>query len=73
MTPTNFNRALLAFTRRKRFRSFLLEFVTGERLPITHPESVRNEGKLFVYRGPQGDYRVFDSFSVSQLLDVTSQ
>jgi hypothetical protein len=70
MTRANLERGLRAFASRKPFRPFLIEFFTGERLQISHPEAMRFNGDLLVHVAPGILYRVFDSTSVSQLLDV---
>ena len=69
MTLNSFERALRAFTQRKSFRPFLIEFLTGERLEIRHREAVRLSDQLAVYVSPDRTYRLFDYSSVCQLLD----
>ena len=69
MNADNFVRALGPFFRRKPFRPFAIEFVTGELLPITHPELLELHGDLIVHMDPHLRYRVFDSASVCQVLD----
>jgi hypothetical protein len=70
MTPAAFRSALRGFCRRIPFRPFLVSFNDGTQLLVTHPEAIREEGPVFVnLRRGQG-YRVFDSTSVCQVLDV---
>ena len=69
MTTDNFALALRAFARRQPFRPFAIEFVTGAKLVIRHPELVFMRHELFVYMDPAYHYRIFDSSSVCQLLD----
>lgn len=45
------------------------QFYTGECLAITHPESVILHADLAVYLSSKRRYRLFDSGSVSQLMD----
>ncbi len=69
MTTDNFVRALKPFVRRRPFRPFVIEFITGEQLLVTHPESVYMHGELFVHVNPKHRQRIFDSNSICQLLD----
>ena len=68
MTPELFERALRGFARRRPFRPFLIDFVSGDRLVVVHPEAVDRDGDLFLFRGPDRRYRVFVAASVCQLL-----
>jgi hypothetical protein len=70
MTKDQFDKAYRAFCRRRPFRTFLIEFASGNQLPIGHQEAVRNEGELYVTRCPDGAYVVFAAEGVSRLLDV---
>jgi hypothetical protein len=70
MTRKVFAAALRGFTRRHPFRPFLIEFTSGDRLLVTHPEAVRFEGDVLVYLSPDRRYRLFDNESVCQLLDL---
>jgi hypothetical protein len=71
MTKESFTRALRAFARRQPFRPFLVEFLTGERLLIKHPEELAPHPKrqLIVYRDKHYRYRLFESGAIVQLLD----
>jgi hypothetical protein len=71
MNEDNLKAALAAFTSRRRFRTFLIEFVSGDRLRVTHPEAVYFRKHVLIYQSPQGAFRLFDSESVCQLLDET--
>ncbi len=70
MTKDSFLRALKGFSSRKPFRPFEIEFTTGERLLITHPEIVVPHPKreLIVYMDGKHRYRLFDC-TIVQLLD----
>ncbi len=70
MTPEQFDAAYQAFCRRKPFRPFLIEFISGSQLLIAHPEAVRQEPQLYVARSPDGGYLLFAAENVSLLLDV---
>jgi hypothetical protein len=69
MTADALERALRAFARRAPFRPFLIEFTSGDRVPVAHPEAVGRRGELFLYRGRDHGQRVFHSSSVCQLID----
>ena len=73
MNPAALEVALRFFARRRRFRPFWLEFLSGDRLKATHPEAVRRVGELFAFRSPDGAYRLFAADSVCQLLDEPAE
>jgi len=70
MNTEDLARALRAFCKRKPFRPFLIEFNSGDRVLVSHPEAVAQRGELFVYRGPDRSQRVFHGTGVCQLLDT---
>ena len=70
MTADQFDAAYRAFCRRRAFRTFLIEFKSGNQVLVSHPEAVRNEGQLYMMRCPDGGYVVFAADSVARLLDV---
>jgi len=59
-----------AFSRRRPFRSFLIEFISGSQLLIPHPEAVDLESQLCVMRFRDGGHVVFAADSVTRILDV---
>jgi len=71
MTTEQLDPAYRAFSRRRSFRTFLIEFVSGNQLPIAHPEAIRNEGNFYVMRCPDGGYVAFTPESVCRLLNRT--
>ena len=70
MTANNFVRALKPFVQRRPFRPFAIEFVTGDRLIVKHPELIDLHGELIAHMDPRRNYRVFDAGGVCQLLDL---
>jgi hypothetical protein len=72
MTIGQFDTSYRAFCRRRPFRAFLIEFLSGGQLLIGHPEAVRNEGQIYVTRCPDGAYVVFAAESVCRLLDTAT-
>ena len=63
-------RSLRAFLRRRPFRPFLIDFVSGDRVRVTHPEAVYPVGNLWAHvAGPGRQHRVFAPGAVCQLLD----
>ena len=71
MTGDHFDRSLRAFQRRRPFRPFTVELVSGDRFQIDHPEAliVRDGVAVFVARG--GVPTLFDHESVSQFIGDT--
>lgn len=72
MTPAGLTLALRAFAARRPFQSFLIELHSGDRVRVNHPEAATIVGDVVVYKSPRNQYRLFDSTSVCQLLDIES-
>lgn len=70
MTPSAFTRALSVFVKQRPFRPFRIEFFTGEEIVVRHPEAVDIRGRVVAYIAPDRHVRLFDSFSVCQLLEM---
>lgn len=70
MTRDEFDAAYLAFSRRRRFRPFLIEFTSGHQMLVRHPEAVRHEGQVYVARSPDGGYALLVADGVARLLDA---
>jgi hypothetical protein len=73
MTPRAFQRALVAFTRRKPFLPFQIELISGDQFLIAHPEALRIRGNLILHVVTTGRQRLFEPASVCQLLDKETQ
>ena len=71
MTNEQFAAILRSFCRRRPFRPFVIEFVNGKTLHITHPEGVAPFAKVWLFRSPKAAHVVFASTSVCRLLDAT--
>ena len=69
MTDDEFRVCLRAYSSRRPFRTFLIEFFSGEAIAVTHLEAVDRRGPVYYYRGPQGAQSVFPTSSVCRLLD----
>jgi hypothetical protein len=70
MTTADFVRTLRSFHRRRPFWPYLIELVSGDRLPVSHPEVIERSGQLFVYRSPSRQARVFAASAVCQVIDL---
>jgi hypothetical protein len=73
MLNQNFERSLRAFVRRTPFRPFTVEFVSGDRIEVDHPEAMVFRSGLAVYISAEGVPTLFDHESVSQLIGTTDQ
>jgi len=69
MTIQELDRIIRAFNRRRPFRPYLIEFVSGDRVLIGHPEAVSRTATLYTYFDPEQRVRVFTASGVCQLLD----
>jgi hypothetical protein len=70
VTADELQMAIRAFRRRPPFRPFLIEFSSGDRLLVPHPELIWRTKDLFVIRVADENCRVFSGAQVSQVLDV---
>jgi hypothetical protein len=55
--------------RRRPFRPFIIELVSGARILVRHPDSVGNHGDLWMFRSPRDHVRLFDASTVAELYD----
>jgi len=69
MTDDELAWVLQRLHRRRPFRSDWIELVTGDRLLVSHPESVVWQGGIFLYRDPDFSQRIFGVGSVCQLIE----
>ncbi|HEX3314112.1 MAG TPA: hypothetical protein VHR72_04430 [Gemmataceae bacterium] len=69
MTNEQFDAALRAFLRRRPFVKFFVEFASGEKLSIAHPEALDKTATMYVLRSPNDAYSVFPAESVTRLHD----
>ena len=71
MTRENFERVWRAFLQKQPFLPFTLELSNGSRLEINHPEALRQQGDLLVYRSTTGIQSVFECDSVVRFVEAT--
>jgi hypothetical protein len=72
MTQDSFDRILRAVHRRRPFRAFTVEFVSGDRIEVDHPEALLFRGGTAVYIDPHGTPSWFDHECVSQVIGETA-
>jgi hypothetical protein len=73
MVPETFTQILRAYARRKPFKPFLVELMSGERILVEHPEALAYNGGAAVYISPRGGFAMFDHESVAQVLDLNAE
>jgi hypothetical protein len=69
MTTENFEKTLQAFIRRRPFKSFMVELMSGGSIVVDHPEALALRGSVGVFISPKGDYTFLDSTSVSRMTE----
>jgi hypothetical protein len=69
MEPEAFDMALRAMYRRRPFRSFTVELVTGENIVVDHPESMVMRHGVAVFLDKTGTPNYFDHLSVNRFVD----
>lgn len=70
MSPVELDAALRGFCRRRKFRPFLIEMVSGSKVLVPHPEAVDSKASLYFLRRPDAGYVMFAAESVCGLLDL---
>jgi hypothetical protein len=70
MTHQNFKIAVRSFCRRRPFQPFLIEFFSGARFLVTHPEVVQSHNGLISVTSSQREHHLFEAASVCQVLDA---
>jgi hypothetical protein len=73
MTADHFEKTLVAYQKRKPFRSFRVRFTSGEHIDVDHPEAVVIRGGIGVYVSAKGVPKLFDHESVSEVLGETGR
>jgi hypothetical protein len=69
MVADSFASALKALAKRKPFKSFTVELVSGERIVVEHPEALVFRDSIAVYFSPKREIAIFDHEGVAQLTD----
>lgn len=73
MVRENFERSLHAFVRRRPFKPFNAELVSGSEVRIEHPDALVFRGGVAVYVDTSGQPTIFDHEGVSRLFDATGE
>ncbi|MDX1948163.1 MAG: hypothetical protein SFU86_22425 [Pirellulaceae bacterium] len=61
---------LRAFCKRKPFKAFTVQLVSGDRIRIEHPEALMYNKGRGIYLDPDGDWTFFDNKGVAQISDL---
>jgi hypothetical protein len=70
MSNEELEASLRTYNRRRPFRPYLLEFVSGAQVRIENRESIAFFTSFWLYRGPRKAQALFTSSSVYRLLDI---
>ena len=73
MVAETFDKILRAFCKRKPFRAFTVQLVSGDRIRIEHPEALLFRSGTGIYLDPDGDWTFFDNEGVAQVTDLPEQ
>ncbi len=68
MEKENFGKLLRALSHRKPFRSYIVEFLNGEKIDVDHPEALIVRAGVAVYLAADGTPAWFDNLSVSRVV-----
>lgn len=50
------------------YRAYVIEFLSGDRVTVRHPEAVVRRENLYLLRNPDGAFRIFSAAAVCQLM-----
>ncbi|MBI1832343.1 MAG: hypothetical protein HYR84_12945 [Planctomycetes bacterium] len=67
MEARAFERTLGVFTRRKPFRPFMVELVSGASLLVEHPEALIIRGAVAIHIDKDNEWTMFDNEGVSRI------
>jgi hypothetical protein len=70
MTDAQFSASLRAFSRRRPFRHFVIEFFNNKQIQVKHSEGIAPSAGVWIFVQPKGGRVVFSSTSVCRLLDL---
>ena len=73
MVAETFAQALRAFARRKPFKPFVVELVSGERISVQHPEALAFQDGAAVYISPKREFVLFDNEGVAGVMDQPAE
>ncbi len=71
MSYSELQAVLRYLIRRQPFCPFWIEFASGDRLLVTHPESLEWQSVFVVHRAPDRTQRVFTAAGVCQVIIPT--
>jgi hypothetical protein len=71
MQVDTFELSLRTFARRTPFKPFIVEFVSGTRLQIDHPEALVTRRGVAIHFATDGNPTLFDNESVSRITYAT--
>ena len=67
MKPANFDKLFKKLSRRRPFRPYQVELVSGTTISVQHPEALAYGNGTGVFFDPQGGVELFDAEEVSSL------
>jgi hypothetical protein len=73
MEADNFERLLRALSHRRPFRSYTVEFNSGETIEVDHPEALIVRAGVAVYLSADGTPAWFDHLGVSRVVGAVDQ
>ena len=73
MTDEELETSLRTYNRRRPFRAYLLEFVSGIEVRIENREAIARFNTVWLYRGPNKSQSLFPSAAVCRLLDAVAE
>ena len=70
MSDAELLNSISSYGRRRPFRPYFIEFMSGAQVQVNHPDGVAQFRTLFLFRGRNRTRSVFPSASVCRLLDL---
>ena len=69
MDAEHFRKSIAAFQNRKPFEPYVIEFSSGDRLQIEHPESLIHREGVAVHFSPNKDITLLDHDGVTRITE----
>ena len=70
MIDEQFAVSFRAFSRRRPFKPFAIDFVNGQKVTVRHPEGAAPFGSIWLFLEPGGQHIVFAGSSICRVFDL---
>jgi hypothetical protein len=73
MVAETFSEVLGVFQRRRPFRPYIVQLVSGERILVEHPEALAFRDGVGAFISPRGEITLLDHEGVESVMDMPAE